>query len=64
MFQVAHRAGYIKINWGKVEKKMDKISKKVEKEVGKIASGDMEKSQKLMTWAEGVRNSCSKCFCL
>lgn len=53
LLQVAHRAGYIKINWGKVERKMDTISRKVEREVGKITTGNMENSQKLMTWAEG-----------
>lgn len=39
-FQVAYRAGYININWKRMEKDMDKITKKVEKQVKKIRKND------------------------
>lgn len=40
VLQVAYRAGYININWKRMEKDMDKITKKVEKQVKKIRKND------------------------
>ena len=38
--QIAYRAGYIKINWKRMENDMDKISKKVKKQVKRIEQND------------------------
>lgn len=44
VLQVAHRAGYININWKRMEKDVDKITHKVGKQVKKIRkSDDVEK---------------------
>lgn len=40
MMQIAYRAGYIKINWKRMENDMDKISKKVKKQVKRIEQND------------------------
>lgn len=38
--QIAYRAGYINVNWKRVENDMDKISKKVKKQVKRIEQND------------------------
>lgn len=44
VMQIAYRAGYIKINWKRMENDMDKISKKVKKQVKRIEqNNDLEK---------------------
>ncbi|PFX26816.1 FUN14 domain-containing protein 1-like [Stylophora pistillata] len=42
LIQVAHRAGYININWKRMEKDVDKITTKVKKEVKKIKKNEEE----------------------
>jgi len=40
VLQIAYRSGYININWKRMEKDMDKITKKVGKQVKKIRKSD------------------------
>ncbi|XP_068686401.1 FUN14 domain-containing protein 1-like [Montipora foliosa] len=40
VMQIAYRAGYIKINWKRMENDMDKITKGVKKQVKKIQRND------------------------
>jgi len=42
VLQIAHRAGYININWKRMEKDMDKVAKKVEKQVKKIKKNEKD----------------------
>ncbi|KAJ7330651.1 FUN14 domain-containing protein 1 [Desmophyllum pertusum] len=39
---IAHRAGYININWKRMEKDVDTITKKVEKQVKKIKKNEKD----------------------
>lgn len=53
--QIAHRAGYININWKKMEKDMDKVAKKVEKQVKKIKKNDKDVEKGIIALANKVK---------
>ncbi|KAL9965721.1 hypothetical protein ACROYT_G029563 [Oculina patagonica] len=42
LVQIAHRAGYININWKRMEKDMDKVASKVKKSVKKIKKNEKD----------------------
>ncbi|XP_031548752.1 FUN14 domain-containing protein 1-like [Actinia tenebrosa] len=51
IIQIANRTGYIKINWSKVERDVNEVSKGVEKEVYKIAKGKND-DNKVVEWTK------------
>ena len=52
--QVAHRAGYININWKRMEKDVDKITTKVKKEVKKMKQNEEEIEKGVIALANRV----------
>ncbi|EDO32705.1 predicted protein [Nematostella vectensis] len=48
ILQIAHKTGYININWKKVEKDYNKVSRHVEREVYKVAQGNSSTEQRIV----------------
>ena len=54
VLKIAHRTGYIKINWKRMEKDMDKMTRKVEKQVEKMKKHEVDK-RGIVAFANRVR---------
>ena len=53
--QIAHRAGYININWKRMEKDMDKVTKNVKKQVKKIKKNERDFEKGIIALANKVK---------
>lgn len=60
LLQVANQQGYIKVDWNKITRKIDKVTDKVEEAVTKEKPGIMDKvSKKRQVYIRGlILNEC------